>query len=82
MDIWNALDFITSGIGKSYGDALELKLKLRASQMRAAHTGRGAAPVEHSSQPPEEKRSSPPEFIKDAMPANAKRPENPDADPR
>jgi len=73
---------VTRGINRRYSEALELKLKLRSSQARGEGTGPGTAPVEHSSQPQEEKRSSPPEFIKDAMPANAKRPENPDADPR
>jgi len=82
MDIWNALDFITSGIGRSYGDALELKIKLRASQARAEDTGRGTAPVEKGSQPSDEKKCSPPEFIKDATPANARRPGKPDANPR
>jgi len=82
MDIWNALDLITTGIGRSCGDALALKIKLRASQARAADTGRGTAPIENSSQPSEQKRCSPPEFIKDAMPVNAKRPGKPDANPR
>jgi len=82
MDIWNALDLITTGIGRSCGDALALKIKLRASLARAEDTGRETSPVENSSQPSEQQRCSPPESIKDAMPANAKRPENPDADPR